>query len=162
MKADKLTTDRGCIFSDLQGCLIGIVQPSFQKTSCFCNDSGKQPTFSFFEVKDLSSEKFHRRICAGKRDHDQIRCDLSVCLDPVKFTRVVKSDFSASESMGKRTCTNLHFSFINAYKLPEIIGILREKKRYSILFKIMKGKQLFYMKKILKLNSIIFTLGFEK
>ena len=31
MKADKLTTDRGCIFSDLQGCLIGIVQPSFQK-----------------------------------------------------------------------------------------------------------------------------------
>lgn len=110
MKADKLTTDRGCIFSDLQGCLIGIVQPSFQKTSCFCNDSGKQPTFSFFEVKDLSSEKFHRRICAGKRDHDQIRCDLSVCLDPVKFTRVVKSDFSASESMGKRTCTNLHFS----------------------------------------------------
>jgi len=155
MKADKLTTDRGCIFSDLQGCLIGIVQPSFQKTSCFCNDSGKQPTFSFFEVKDLSSEKFHRRICAGKRDHDQIRCDLSVCLDPVKFTRVVKSDFSASESMGKRTCTNLHFSFINAYKLPEIMGFSGKRKGTHI-FKIMKGKQLFYMKKILKLNSIIF------
>ena len=155
MKADKLTTDRGCIFSDLQGCLIGIFQPSFQKTSCFCNDSGKQPTFSFFEVKDLSSEKFHRRICAGKRDHDQIRCDLSVCLDPVKFTRVVKSDFSASESMGKRTCTNLHFSFINAYKLPEIMGFSGKRKGTHI-FKIMKGKQLFYMKKILKLNSIIF------
>src|SRR5699024_9960152 len=100
------------------------------------------------------SEKIHHRASTGKGNHDQIRGNISVGSDPVKFIRLMEGDLSPFQSMYSLICPDRHFSLVNADEFPEVMRFTR-KGEGAHIFKVMKREQIFNMKVICECKSLV-------